>query len=357
MADEIEPTVDLNNNDIEIEGFAHEKVRNISDSELWRFLRLLLPGMDKPVIDVEPYVKARNAHMFKGKMLQSRKGHKKRDVLVKVHKHDYDPAKETHCPEKAERFRDEFKIQQGLSGKCDKVVKIYSFGNLGKGYYFDIYEPLKKKIKQKDADLLYTVSEFIEGFTLKHILRNDETRKSCRLINRVKWAEDIVEALKTVHDEGYVHRDIKPDNIVISKQDNMAKLTDFGIARKQGCNKYDEKHTIWGNPFYTPPERIMGETETDARSDIYSLGVVLYELITGNHPLSDGEKDFKRIIDQSLKSRINPIRNRNRFVQGLCDITEKCLEKDPSKRYQSLGNLKVDLDDYIVNLRNITNYY
>jgi serine/threonine-protein kinase len=158
------------------------------------------------------------------------------------------------------RFRQE--AQAGGRLNHPNIVGVYDYG--------------------ETAELAYIVMEFIEGRSLKDILANREPMSPA---NAVRLMEDILSGLAYSHDRGVVHRDIKPANIMIT-DDGRTKIADFGIARIES-NNLTQAGTLLGTPAYMSPEQFMGQA-VDRRTDIYSCGVLLYHLLTGERPFEGG---------------------------------------------------------------------
>ncbi len=136
--------------------------------------------------------------------------------------------------------------------------------------------------------------------------------------------------ISPAHDKGVVHRDVKPANIMLLKS-GAPKVTDFGIARAMASSK-TKTGVVKGTPFYMSPEQIMGK-KVDGRSDIFSLGVVLYELLTGVQPFR--AEDLTALIYKITTEEPEPITEHNpRVPKAVAQIVEKALVKDREKRYQ-----------------------
>jgi len=190
-----------------------------------------------------------------------------------------------------------------------------------------------------ETGLAFIAMELIEGQNLKEILAGGIQFDPARAAQVVS---EVARALDYAHRMGVVHRDIKPANILITP-DGRAKIADFGVARLESSNLTVEGQFI-GTPNYMSPEQIMGKT-VDGRSDIFSAGVVLFELLTGERPFpgSSIAEIGMKIIDQPrpIPSTIRPD-----IPRGLNPIVLKCLDKDREKRYQSAGELAAALEAF-----------
>ena len=170
------------------------------------------------------------------------------------------------------RFSDEYEADEVERIREQFFAEAQTAGMLSHPHIVTIYDA------GTDHDLSYIAMEYLEGVDLKEYAKADSllsTREVIRLV------AEVAEALGYAHNKGVVHRDIKPANIMYLKN-GMAKVTDFGIARAVASSK-TKTGVVKGTPFYMSPEQITGK-KVDGRSDIFSLGVVLYELLTGIQP-------------------------------------------------------------------------
>jgi eukaryotic-like serine/threonine-protein kinase len=172
----------------------------------------------------------------------------------------------------------------------------------------------------------YLVMEFIDGMPLNRILE----KGTLPLARASAWMGHAAEALEVAHRRGVIHGDVKPANILITT-DGKIKLTDFGMARVARREARDS--ALLGTPAYWCPEQIMGRPQ-DARSDIFSLGVVLYEIITGKRPFDSNS--LQGICNHVLSSTPNPVSQLQPSIPASFDhIVESCLAKNPEARVAS----------------------
>ena len=202
-------------------------------------------------------------------------------------------------------------------------------GKLSHAAIVDLYD-----IGIDDAGAPYLVMEYIPGKPLDQVLAKGTIpfQKACA------WAGDLAEALACAHRNRVIHGDVKPANVLVSDAGRV-KLSDFGIAglamRLSGTGQ------VLGTPAYMSPEQFMGRPLSN-RSDLFSLGVVLYEMVTGLRPF-DGET-FKEVGAQILSATAQPPSRVNRAIpQALDGIVLRCLAKDPGARYASGEELAADL--------------
>lgn len=182
----------------------------------------------------------------------------------------------------------------------------------------------------------FIVMEFIDGKSLKEILQE----KDFTLKEVFDVAIQAAEGLNAAHQKGIVHGDIKSDNLMLT-QEGRVKITDFGLARLKGTTQYPDGEGISGTTSYMSPEQASGE-DIDQRSDIFSFGVVLYEMITGQLPFS-GEH-YAAIIYSILHETPEPLARYNANIpEGLQRIVDKVLAKDKEERYQYVDDLLADL--------------
>jgi serine/threonine-protein kinase len=175
---------------------------------------------------------------------------------------------------------------------------------------------------------LVMIMEFIEGQTLGTKFKTDPTILGTNL----SYIQQVLSGLAYAHEHGIIHRDVKPSNIMVNKNDHV-KLLDFGLAHPVLSSEFTRTGTILGSLHYMSPEQVMGE-QLDARSDVYSVGVTLYQLVTGRLPF-DGPSEYA-IATGHLKSvPIDPITINSNLPAGLSKIVLKSLAKSPGDRFQT----------------------
>ena len=213
------------------------------------------------------------------------------------------------------RFRSE--AQTAASLTHPNIVSIYDVGNEG--------------------DVYYIVMELIQGKTLKEIIVED---------GKLSWkwsvniAIQIASALEVAHKNNIVHRDIKPHNIIIT-EDGIAKVTDFGIAKAVSNSTITAFGTTIGSVHYFSPEHARGGY-TDAKSDLYSLGVVMYEMLTGRVPF-DADTPVSIALKHMQEKPIEPIKLNPAIPFAVNQIILKAMQKDPNLRYSSATEMLKDL--------------
>lgn len=234
----------------------------------------------------------------------------KRNVAVKVLKDEF-----TTDEEFIKRFNIE--AQSAASLTHPNIVSIYDVGN--------------------EESIYYIVMELVQGKTLKQIIDEDG-------VLPWKWslniAIQIASALETAHKNNIVHRDIKPHNIIIT-EDGIAKVTDFGIAKAVSNSTITAFGTTIGSVHYFSPEHARGGF-TDAKSDLYSLGVVMYEMLTGRVPF-DADTPVSIALKHMQEKPVEPIKLNPAIPYSVNKIILKAMQKDTNLRYQSATEMLRDL--------------
>ena len=189
---------------------------------------------------------------------------------------------------------------------------------------------------QQSDDQQFIVMEYVEGLTIKQKF----TRSPLRINDAVGYAIQIGEALEEAHAKGIVHRDIKSENIMINAKDQI-KVMDFGLAKLRGSVKLTKSSSTTGTLAYMAPEQIQG-ADPDARSDIFSFGVVLYEMLAGQTPFR-GEHEAAMMYS-IVNEEPQPIQKfRDDISPEMMHVLNRALEKIPEERYQTVKEMTIDL--------------
>jgi len=196
-----------------------------------------------------------------------------------------------------------------------------------------------KVLADGEQSQVYMVMEWVEGRLLRQALNE---QKKLTPERAVKITIAIAEALDYIHQHGVVHRDLKPENIMIDADDHI-KLIDFGIASNTGSRRltFAKFSQTMGTPDYISPEQVKGK-RGDARSDIYALGVMLYEMLTGKVPFT-GNNPFVIMNDRLLNNPVPPREVDASISPQLQEIIYRALERDPAKRYPNAHEMIWDL--------------
>jgi serine/threonine protein kinase len=191
----------------------------------------------------------------------------------------------------------------------------------------------------RDGSRPYLVMEWVPGKLLRNIL-DDEGKLSQE--RAVLIAAEILEALAYIHQRGIVHRDLKPDNIMVADRDHV-KLIDFGIASKQGARRitYTGFSPALGTPDYIAPEQVEGK-RGDQRSDLYAVGVMLYEMLSGKVPFS-GPSPLAVMNERLLRPPIPPREAEPGITPQLEEVLYRALEREPRNRYATAQEFMLDL--------------
>lgn len=214
------------------------------------------------------------------------------------------------------RFRERFIRESRINARLThpNIVQVYDVGT--------------------HESALYLVMEYVRGGDL-----NQRLERGMRLVELVNVIKDMCRALDYAHGKGFVHRDIKPENILF-REDGSAVLTDFGIARLTDSDPtLTQAGTVVGTPQYMSPEQASGR-EMDGRSDIYSLGVVLFKMLTGDVPYKADSA-----VSVGIKHLQEPIPRMPNYLKAFQGVIDKCLAKRPDQRYQDGAELMAALDE------------
>ncbi|WP_434301793.1 Stk1 family PASTA domain-containing Ser/Thr kinase [Clostridium botulinum] len=236
--------------------------------------------------------------------------------------------KEQFCSDKefVEKFKREATSVASLSD--NNIVNIYDVGS--------------------ENNIHYIVMEYVDGKTLKELIVE---KGKIDPKETVRISKQIASALVCAHRNNIIHRDIKPHNILVTKE-GIVKVTDFGIAKASNSATITNSSKVMGSAHYFSPEQAKGSF-VDSRTDIYSLGIVMYEMLVGKVPF-DGESPVSVAVKHIQNEVIAPKEIDDKIPESLNSLVLKCLEKNPVKRYQTIKNLEEDLAR-IENNENILN--
>ncbi len=216
-------------------------------------------------------------------------------------------------------FMDKFKREAAsvASLSSNNIVNIYDVGH--------------------ERDINYIVMEYIKGKTLKEIIIENGSMDSSQVID---YGMQIAKALECAHKNNIIHRDIKPHNILVT-EDGIVKVTDFGIAKASSSVTMTNTSTIMGSAHYFSPEQAKGSF-VDFRTDIYSFGIVLYEMTTGRVPY-DAESPVSVALKHIQEPVVPPKNINGNIPENLSKLIVKAIEKEPIKRYQTAVDIFLDL--------------
>ena len=230
-------------------------------------------------------------------------------VAIKVLRHELSTSEEQR-----ERFRREARVTARLT---EGVVAVHGFG--------------------ERESLVYIVMEFVRGVPLSTRLRE---RGTLSVEDARAILMTLARTLELAHSRGIVHRDLKPENVLLDSDSGRALLTDFGIALTRSSDPlpYESGLRAFGTAQFMSPEQASGDTNLDGRSDLYSLGVLGYLMLTGTVPF-DGDS-FAAIASRQVTEAPKPIRtHRPEVSEALSDVVERCLRKDPAERWRRCSDL------------------
>jgi eukaryotic-like serine/threonine-protein kinase len=214
-------------------------------------------------------------------------------------------------PEDVERFKREIRVARKITHR--NVLRTFDYG---------------------EADGWYFISmEYVRGFTLADMM---EQPGPMTVRSALGVMRQISRGLEAAHEQGVIHRDIKPPNVLIDHRGEV-KLMDFGIARVQEAEAMTQQGTIVGTPHYMSPEQVQGKA-LDARSDVYSMGVMMYEMLCGARPF-DSSSLTAVLTAHVVEDPLPPIRRRQEIGKELNSIVMRCLSKNPASRFKDAGAL------------------
>ena len=218
--------------------------------------------------------------------------------------------------ETIERFSNELKLARKISHR--NVCRMFDLG--------------------KAEGTTFITMEFVPGEDLKKLIRKTSQLGAGRAVS---IAKQVCDGLAEAHRLGTIHRDLKPQNIMVD-EDGNARIMDFGIARSLRGKGITGAGVMIGTPEYMSPEQVEGK-EVDERSDIYSLGVILFEMVTGRVPF-EGDTPFTIGVKHKSEQPRNPRELNAHIPEDLSRLILRCLEKDKTKRFQAAEELLADLE-------------
>jgi len=236
----------------------------------------------------------------------------KEEIALKLIKPEIAADKKT-----IERFSNELKFARKIAHR--NVCKMYDLG--------------------EEEGTYYITMEYVPGEDLKSFIRRS---RQLNVGTAISLAKQVSEGLSEAHRLGVVHRDLKPQNVMIDKEGN-ARIMDFGVARSVTGKGITGAGVMIGTPEYMSPEQVEGK-EADQRSDIYSLGIMLYEMLTGRVPF-EGDTPFAIGVMQKSEAPKDPRDFNSQISDDLSRVILRCLEKDKEKRYQSAGEVRSELSN------------
>jgi len=241
-----------------------------------------------------------------GKVYRSYDKQLKEEVALKLIKPEIASDKKT-----LDRFSNELKIARKIVHK-----------NVGR-----MYELMENK------GVFFITMEYVQGQDLKGLIRQSG---QLAVGTTISIAKQVCEGLAEAHRLGVVHRDLKPSNIMIDKEGN-ARIMDFGIARSLEAKGITGAGVMIGTPEYMSPEQVEGK-EVDQRSDIYSLGVILYEMVTGRVPF-EGDTPFTIGVKHKSETPKDPKELNPQIPEDFSQVILRCLEKDKENRFKGAGDV------------------
>jgi len=246
-------------------------------------------------------------------------------------------------------------LKEEFSNNIDFMEKFKkeaaSAASLSSNYIVNIYDV------GQERDINYIVMEYIKGKTLKQVILQNGSMNNSQVID---YGIQIAKALECAHKNNIIHRDIKPHNILVT-EDGTVKVTDFGIAKASSSVTITNTSTVMGSAHYFSPEQAKASF-VDCRTDIYSFGIVLYEMVTGRVPY-DAESPVSVALKHIQEPVVPPKEINDNVPENLNKLILKAIEKEPIKRYQTANEMLLDLQriqknsEYTITTNNNENEY
>src|SRR5581483_3782488 len=234
-----------------------------------------------------------------------------RDVALKVIRVDL-----ASHPAILERFKREIQLSSNITHK--NVLRVYDLGEA--------------------AGVKFLTMQFVDGQDLATVMRREGRLPLPRVVEILR---QICEGLEAAHEQGVIHRDLKPQNIMIDTRGRVL-ITDFGLAKSVEYGTLTEAGKVIGTPHYMSPEQVKG-IPLDKRSDIYSLGIMLYEMLTGSLPFT-GSSAYEVMIQRTTRTPRPASDHNPKIPKYLLKILDRCLQPQPELRYASAAEILHDLD-------------
>lgn len=222
----------------------------------------------------------------------------------------------SRSPEELEGFKREIRLARKITHR--NVLRTFDYGEAEGNYFISM--------------------EYVRGYTLSELLE-ESPKMAPRLAMGV--SRQISRGLEAAHEQGVIHRDIKPQNVLIDQKGEV-KLMDFGIARMAEAEAMTQQGVVVGTPHYMSPEQVQGKP-LEASTDVYSMGIMMYEMVCGTRPFES--QSLTAVLTAHITEPVvPPMEKRPEIGAEISGIIMKCLTKDPRQRYQNAGELLTDLD-------------
>jgi serine/threonine-protein kinase len=243
---------------------------------------------------------------------------------------------------------DVFRVRHEITGRVEALKVLYAQENDERAQRILREAKIQAQLDHPNITALHNafwwngdlalVMELVDGRSLRQLME-DQLVDWDRALSIVR---QVLRALEHAHSKGVVHRDISPANILITAQGRV-KLTDFGLAKHPGDRRITQTGQMMGSVYYSSPEQIRSSGDVDFRTDIYSCGVLFYELLTGHKPF-EAESSFELMMAHAQMAPVPPSKTAKRFPAAMDAWLLKALEKDPAARYTSAGGFLASME-------------